>query len=265
MGLSMQAIRVSNFEVMSMRSTEVLTAVECLAVGQKACTADSNGNIGSDNKGKNNFGTKNIGNDNIGNSNVGTANWGNSNHGTGNRCFNKTGNTKVINNCSLFEFRKDAWVLYFPPPPVKKERLMTSFSPQSATTMIVDESMPVKLRDEYALGSAAVMSTNNDFKEVVPLTLLNHYSPPPLGAAPPPPTFGSITGTTITSFTPDLGYFAFLTADGAIIQSTSQMFMSSPYGYTTTLDASRAALASYAQAVAIKNGAGSTNVLTLNW
>lgn len=61
--------------------------------------------------------------------------------------------------------------------------------------MIVDESMPVKLRDEYALGSAAVMSTNNDVKEVVPLTLLNHYSPPPLGAAPPPPTFGSITGT----------------------------------------------------------------------
>ncbi|KAL6770758.1 hypothetical protein ACKKBF_B40670 [Auxenochlorella protothecoides x Auxenochlorella symbiontica] len=120
MGLSMSAIRVSNLEILSARSTLILTAVECLKPGQKACLADSNGNIGSDNKGKNNFGTKNTGSDNIGNSNAGNANWGNNNNGMGNRCFNKTGITKVINNCNLLEFRKYAWVLSFPPPPVKK-------------------------------------------------------------------------------------------------------------------------------------------------
>ncbi len=65
-GLSMAAIRVSNLEILSARTTEVLTAVECLKPGQKACTADSDGNIGAGNKGKNNFGTKNVGNNNIG-------------------------------------------------------------------------------------------------------------------------------------------------------------------------------------------------------
>ncbi|KFM29297.1 hypothetical protein F751_5735 [Auxenochlorella protothecoides] len=65
MGLSMSAIRVSTLEIMTPRSTEILVAVECLKAGQKACTADSNGNIGSDNKGRNNFCTKNIADDNI--------------------------------------------------------------------------------------------------------------------------------------------------------------------------------------------------------
>ncbi|RMZ53360.1 hypothetical protein APUTEX25_004848, partial [Auxenochlorella protothecoides] len=74
--------------------------------GQKACTADSDGNIGAGNKGKNNFGTKNDGNNNIGNANVGNANWGNNNKGTGNRCFNKTGDRKIVSDCSLLEFRK---------------------------------------------------------------------------------------------------------------------------------------------------------------
>ncbi|KAL6770200.1 hypothetical protein ACKKBG_A33985 [Auxenochlorella protothecoides x Auxenochlorella symbiontica] len=94
MGLSMSAIRVSNLEILSARSTVILAAVECLKPGQKACLADSNGNIGSGNKGKNNFGTKNVGNDIIGNSNLGTANWGNNNDGKGDRCCNKIGDRK---------------------------------------------------------------------------------------------------------------------------------------------------------------------------
>ncbi len=61
MGLSMSAIRMSNLEILKRRSTEVLTTVECLKPGQKACLADSDGNIGSGNRGKNNFGTNNIG------------------------------------------------------------------------------------------------------------------------------------------------------------------------------------------------------------
>ncbi|KAL6776975.1 hypothetical protein ACKKBF_B40395 [Auxenochlorella protothecoides x Auxenochlorella symbiontica] len=105
MGLSLSAVRLTPLGIVTPRSTKILVAVECLKPGQKACTADSNGNIGSGNKGKNNFGTENVGNDNIGNANVGTANWGNNNKGTSNRCFNKTGNRKIVNDCSLLEFR----------------------------------------------------------------------------------------------------------------------------------------------------------------
>ncbi|KAL6776071.1 hypothetical protein ACKKBG_A19695 [Auxenochlorella protothecoides x Auxenochlorella symbiontica] len=119
-GLSMPAIRVRNLEILKSGATLVLTAVECLKPGQKACTADSNGNIGSGNKGKNNFGTKNVGDDNIGSSNVGTANWGYNNEGTSHHCFNMSGNRKNLQGCSLLEFRKYAWVLAFPTPPAKK-------------------------------------------------------------------------------------------------------------------------------------------------
>ena len=62
----MPAIRVRNLEILKSGATVVLTAVECLTPGKKACTADVNGNIGSGNKGKHNFGTKNVGNNNIG-------------------------------------------------------------------------------------------------------------------------------------------------------------------------------------------------------
>ncbi|KAL6774569.1 hypothetical protein ACKKBG_A25510 [Auxenochlorella protothecoides x Auxenochlorella symbiontica] len=119
MELSVSAIRLKPLEIVTPRSTEILVAVECLKAGQKACTADSSGNIGSGNKGKNNFGTKNIGDDNIGNSNVGTANWGDANKGKGNRCFNSVGDRKVVNNCSLLELYKNARTLTFPLPPTK--------------------------------------------------------------------------------------------------------------------------------------------------
>ncbi|KAL6780848.1 hypothetical protein ACKKBG_A08695 [Auxenochlorella protothecoides x Auxenochlorella symbiontica] len=65
MGLSVSAVRLQSLEIVTPLSTEILVAVECLKAGQKACAADSDGNIGSDNKGKNNFGTKNNGDDNI--------------------------------------------------------------------------------------------------------------------------------------------------------------------------------------------------------
>ncbi|RMZ53279.1 hypothetical protein APUTEX25_005268, partial [Auxenochlorella protothecoides] len=65
MGLPTSAVRLNPLGIVTPRSTEIIVAVECLKAGQKACTADSNGNIGSGNKGKNNFGTKNVGDDNI--------------------------------------------------------------------------------------------------------------------------------------------------------------------------------------------------------
>uniref|UniRef100_A0A1D2A6A4 Uncharacterized protein n=1 Tax=Auxenochlorella protothecoides TaxID=3075 RepID=A0A1D2A6A4_AUXPR len=120
MGLSMSAVRVSTLQILRPRSTKIIVAVECLKAGQKACSADKDGSVGYHNKGRNNFGTMNDGDDSIGNSNVGPANWGNNNIGKGNRCFNKTGNRKVINDCSLLEFRKYAWVLDSPLPPSKK-------------------------------------------------------------------------------------------------------------------------------------------------
>lgn len=66
MGLSMSAVRVSTLEILTPSSTKMIVNVECLKEGQKPCTADSDGNIGSGNKGKNNLGTKNVGNYNIG-------------------------------------------------------------------------------------------------------------------------------------------------------------------------------------------------------
>ncbi|RMZ57509.1 hypothetical protein APUTEX25_003752, partial [Auxenochlorella protothecoides] len=332
-GLSVSAIRVSNHEILSDRSTEIL-----------ACTADSNGNIGTGNKGKNNFGTKNVGNSNIGehglacafaskmcrataiftetdskvnwccplagNSNVGAANWGNNNKGTGNRCFNKTGDRKILNDCSLQEICNYAWVLSFLPPPAKnvpKYGLVdmtcvvttpgyipnyltcnlytylpallfatTYPSPSSSVTPIESKSLSVKIMKEYPLGSALVYTQGSTLKEVVPLVLLNP-SPPPPGAAPPPPRFGAVSGTvsrtgsnfafslTITSFSPNIIYFALFTTDDAIIQNDFTYKRVPPYKATMTLDASSAALASYAQVVAVKIGQGSTSALTVRW
>lgn len=66
LGLSVGAIKMSPFEVINERSTKIMVSVECLKAGQKACTADKNGNIGTGNKGNNNFGDYNDGNNNIG-------------------------------------------------------------------------------------------------------------------------------------------------------------------------------------------------------
>lgn len=66
LGVSASAIKMTPFEVIKERSTRILVAVECLTAGQKACTADKDGNIGTGNKGKNNFGNYNEGNNNIG-------------------------------------------------------------------------------------------------------------------------------------------------------------------------------------------------------
>ncbi|RMZ54856.1 hypothetical protein APUTEX25_000373, partial [Auxenochlorella protothecoides] len=100
----MSAVRISPTELVTPRSTKVIVAVECLKPGQTACTADSNGNIGSGNRGKRNFGTNNVGDDNIGNRNTGSSNWGDNNKGTSNRCFDKVGDRKVVNDCKLTDF-----------------------------------------------------------------------------------------------------------------------------------------------------------------
>ncbi|RMZ57302.1 hypothetical protein APUTEX25_004136 [Auxenochlorella protothecoides] len=66
LGVSASAIKMTPFEIIKERSTRMLVALECLKAGQKACTADKDGNIGTGNKGKNNFGDYNNGNNNIG-------------------------------------------------------------------------------------------------------------------------------------------------------------------------------------------------------
>ncbi|KAL6780024.1 hypothetical protein ACKKBG_A14700 [Auxenochlorella protothecoides x Auxenochlorella symbiontica] len=75
LGLPVSAITMKPFEINKDRSARILVAVECLKAGQKACTMDKDGNIGTGNKGKNNFGDYNIGDWNIGSSNKGNLNW----------------------------------------------------------------------------------------------------------------------------------------------------------------------------------------------
>ncbi|RMZ53942.1 hypothetical protein APUTEX25_004967, partial [Auxenochlorella protothecoides] len=105
MGISVSAIRMSPFKVLEARSTEVIVSVECLRTGQKACTADKNGNIGTGNHGNNNFGDYNDGDSNIGSYNKGNSNWGDNNKGTNLRCNNATGTRKVVNTCDLKQLR----------------------------------------------------------------------------------------------------------------------------------------------------------------
>ncbi|KAL6780841.1 hypothetical protein ACKKBG_A08665 [Auxenochlorella protothecoides x Auxenochlorella symbiontica] len=88
LGLPVNALNMSSFEISKDWSTRILVAVECLKAGQKACTADKDGNIGTGNKGKYNFGDNNEGNWNIGSSNKGNLNWGYNNRGTKLRCNN---------------------------------------------------------------------------------------------------------------------------------------------------------------------------------
>ncbi|KFM25695.1 hypothetical protein F751_2537, partial [Auxenochlorella protothecoides] len=45
LGISVSAIKLSPFEIIKNRSTRILVAVKCLKAGQKACTADKDGNI----------------------------------------------------------------------------------------------------------------------------------------------------------------------------------------------------------------------------
>ncbi|KAL6766646.1 hypothetical protein ACKKBG_A36830 [Auxenochlorella protothecoides x Auxenochlorella symbiontica] len=101
LGVSASAIKMSPFQVIKERSTRILVAVECLKAGQKACTADTEGNIGTGNKGKNNFGNYNEGNNNIGSYNKGNLNWGLNNKGTNLRCNDAVGKrTTILNFCN---------------------------------------------------------------------------------------------------------------------------------------------------------------------
>ncbi|KAL6783814.1 hypothetical protein ACKKBG_A03620 [Auxenochlorella protothecoides x Auxenochlorella symbiontica] len=98
MGISVSAIRMSPFKVLEARSTEVIVSVECLRTGQKACTADKNGNIGTGNHGNNNFGDYNDGDSNIGSYNKGNSNWGDNNKGTNLRKEITTSNTAPLSS-----------------------------------------------------------------------------------------------------------------------------------------------------------------------
>lgn len=66
MGLPVSALSMNPLKVIKARSTDIIVSVECLNTGQKACTADKDGNIGTGNQGRNNFGDYNVGDNNIG-------------------------------------------------------------------------------------------------------------------------------------------------------------------------------------------------------
>lgn len=65
-GTQLSVITLSNFQKCTTGSCAALIAVECVPKGQKACTADAQGNIGSGNTGKANIGNNNNGHHNIG-------------------------------------------------------------------------------------------------------------------------------------------------------------------------------------------------------
>lgn len=73
LGLSLKAVSLANSEICSAATCQVLVGLECLPRGQKACTADSLGNIGRSNIGWENFGVGNVGYKNIGTSNADSA------------------------------------------------------------------------------------------------------------------------------------------------------------------------------------------------
>ncbi|RMZ53035.1 hypothetical protein APUTEX25_001154, partial [Auxenochlorella protothecoides] len=102
LGLAVDAINAGTLKVKTARSTKIIVAVECVKNGQKACTADKDGNIGTGNRGKDNYGGKNTGNNNIGKEagwggvlNKGNRNWGFNNTGTDVHCNNSKGTWMV--------------------------------------------------------------------------------------------------------------------------------------------------------------------------
>lgn len=65
-GTQMSVINLSSYQKCTTASCPALLAVECVPKGQKACTADAQGNIGNGNNGKANLGNNNTGHHNIG-------------------------------------------------------------------------------------------------------------------------------------------------------------------------------------------------------
>ncbi|KAL6771117.1 hypothetical protein ACKKBF_B33985 [Auxenochlorella protothecoides x Auxenochlorella symbiontica] len=239
MGLSMSAIRVSNLEILSARSTVILTAVECLKPGQKACLADSNGNIGSGNKGKNNFGTNNVGNDNIGNSNLGTANWGNNNDGKGNRCFNKTGDRKFPTTFITTSTQPplSAFVTTSTQPPLSAFVTTSTQPPLSA--FVTTSTQP-------PLSASATTSTQPPFS-----TAFTTFTQPALPIA-------STTSTHKPSST--TGAY-----DGHNPVWRSRRRKGIPHLQCSDIRADFVPFASYIEVVAVKYGVASSNYLTLHW
>ncbi|KAL6771584.1 hypothetical protein ACKKBG_A26970 [Auxenochlorella protothecoides x Auxenochlorella symbiontica] len=211
--------------------------MECLKPGQKACTADGNGNLGSGNNGNNKFGTNNVGNIDVGISNEGTANRGNNKKGTSNRCFNKLGivTSSTTGACSgSFIFspttRKEAPLFLQGSPHHLFPKGPSSIPVPSSHNSAVLHMGRLTLRASLPpVVTSLTLSYEETLSEVVPLTLLNP-SPPPPGAYPPPPLFGSIT-------------------DGAVIEGTNAPYAENPTTWTKELLGTKAQFASHAQAV----------------
>ncbi|RMZ53935.1 hypothetical protein APUTEX25_004960 [Auxenochlorella protothecoides] len=284
----MAAIRVSNLEILKSGATVVLTAVECLKPGQKACAADSNGNIGAGNRGTNNFGTNNVGNDNIGNANVGNANWGNNNKGTGNRCFNKTGDRKIFGAVSSGKIPV-AYVVTtggYTPYSITcnlysnvffKLATTSDSSPTSAVSTITGDPQYETIVPKFVFGSATILSSAGNINEIVPLTVVNSPSPPPMSFPPPPPALGPITGSVkksgndfsfsikFGSVVPNYIAIAFFTGDDALAEVGGRSYSGSTTNFTMQLAADKELLVSYAQVVGVTYGGDTTNALNLNW
>ncbi|RMZ53058.1 hypothetical protein APUTEX25_001177 [Auxenochlorella protothecoides] len=244
MGLSMSAIRVSTLEIMTPRSTEILVAVECLKAGQKACTADSNGNIGSDNKGRNNFCTKNIGDDNIvefsapSDSRVDIT-----------MVITTTGYTATDIGCKLLSANFTLLTIGLGSPPI------------STVTTIKPTAEMGCASTEYKVGSVYTVNEHQDLPGVAPLTLL-FPSPPTPGPFPPPPSFGPITGT--VSYKD--GTFTFTMSTGNCpLERGEERPTSSTTTWTKGLLPSEEAFVAYAQVVAESSARNSLLVLTLKW
>ncbi|KFM24958.1 hypothetical protein F751_1837 [Auxenochlorella protothecoides] len=259
MGLPTSAVRLNPLGIVTPRSTEIIVAVECLKAGQKACTADSNGNIGSGNKGKNNFGTKNVGDDNIG-----------------------TVEFTIVDSSVDVTFVVTA--VGYIPSGIRCSLYSANFTlltygavaASSMVTTINNNGEMDYVFLYYSIGSVLAFINREDLNDVAPLTLLNPPSPssdPP----PPPPSFGTITGS-ITYSTPrftftvstgvsaaDTLYYAFFSANGGLVESGSETPDSADYTWTSSLHPSQLPFVAYAQVVAESSTRGLSSALTLNW
>lgn len=153
---------------------------------------------------------------------------------------------------------------------------MQDFSPKSSVDTLVKQSLSLEMLRGYYYGSAFLYTDGFVLKEVVSLTLLNP-SPPPPGPSPPPPALGPLKGSvthangifsfsiTISSLPPDMFYYAFFTADGAVVYIGSNGYSGKPTTWSVPVADGMAAFASYVQVKAVQISGGGTPALTLTW
>ncbi|KAL6778671.1 hypothetical protein ACKKBF_B15685 [Auxenochlorella protothecoides x Auxenochlorella symbiontica] len=232
MGLSMAAIRVSTLEILESRSTKILLAVECLKMGQKACTADSNGIFGPGNRGKNNFGTKNVGNDNI---------------------------EITTPTC------QEASATTHPEVATASCQEVSSPTRQGVTAPTrQDATAPTCQEPTTFTASTTPLSPNPTTRA----TATVEFSAPKDGRVDI--TFIATTVGYTSSYVRPRVYSSNLSllagvifSAGGLIGVGSEDYSSTPMTWTTTLLESQTALATYAPVVAYKTGSGTANALTL--